>query len=404
MQLAITLFVILNLMIASLTGGIELGGQAAIKDPNFSEGVINVNVTEITGETVIDRINMVRKEDIIDKVNIAEEVIQNAIVEEKFNIIDININRRYLYAEMVEDIKRLKEAYPGLIKAEAIGKSLDNRDIYLIKIGKGDLKSLILGGVHAREIAAMPLLIKMINEYAKHYYTSGTIDGFNVKELLDNVTLYIVPSVNPDGMEIAIQKEAAIRDDNLRAALRPIPGYYVQWKANARGVDINRNFPCQTWGKVVPGKKRSSEINTRPHAEFYGGPQPASEPETQAIVNLIENNDFKILFDIHSKGRAIFWFKEAQSQEFNDINYKIAQSVGRVSGYSILDKSLSGYGEGTDGTTTDFASERGIQCLTIETLPYSVQFPFSVETIVAEWNHVKNIGLVLAEETIKLSN
>ncbi len=103
MQLAITLFVILNLMIASLTGGIELGGQAAIKDPNFSEGVINVNVTEITGETVIDRINMVRKEDIIDKVNIAEEVVQNAIVEEKFNIIDININRRYLYAEMVED-------------------------------------------------------------------------------------------------------------------------------------------------------------------------------------------------------------------------------------------------------------------------------------------------------------
>jgi len=101
MQLAITLFVILNLMIASLTGGIELGGQAAIKDPNFSEGVINV--TEITGETVIDRINMVRKEDIIDKVNITEEVIQNAIVEEKFNIIDININRRYLYAEMVED-------------------------------------------------------------------------------------------------------------------------------------------------------------------------------------------------------------------------------------------------------------------------------------------------------------
>ena len=117
----------------------------------------------------------------------------------------------------------------------------------------------------------MPLLIKMINEYAKHYYTSGTIDGFNVKELLDNVTLYIVPSVNPDGMEIAIQKEAAIKDDNLRAALRPIPGYYVQWKANARGVDINRNFPCQTWGKVVPGKKEAVKLTRDLMQNFTAG-------------------------------------------------------------------------------------------------------------------------------------
>ena len=121
-------------------------------------------------------------------------------------------------------------------------------------------------------------------------------------------------------------------------------------------------------------------------------------------MKLIENNDFKILFDIHSKGRAIFWFKEAQSQEFNDINYKIAQSVGRVSDTYSRQKPNFSYGEAHDGTTTDFASERGIQCPTIETLPYSVQFPLSVETIVAEWNHVKNIGLVLAEETIKLSN
>lgn len=392
----IAILLITNLLTVSMTGCADVKGE-----------VVNNRVDPLIGAVKIEKIptkpELVESETIVSNnvADLASEAEKETEVE-SFNVIDINISRRYLHQEMVEDIKRLEEAYPCLIKTEVIGQSADNRDIYLVKLGKGDYKSLMLGGVHAREIAATPLLIKMINEYAKSYYTEGTIDGFNAKKLLDKVTLYIVPSVNPDGMEIAVRKEPGIRDDNLRNNLRGIPGYYVQWKANACGVDLNRNFPNQYWGKVLPGKTKSNLIHTKPHAEFYGGPYPGSENETQAIINLFENNDFKIMFDIHSKGRVIFWYKEAQSQEFNDKNYKIAQAVSKASGYDILPQHLSTFGEGTDGTTTDFAAERGVQCLTIETVPYSAQFPFTLETILAEWDHVKNIGLVLAQETIKL--
>lgn len=341
-------------------------------------------------------------EDIISqRIEAADAAIEEIIEEETYNFIEIDINKRYLHEEMVEDIYRLIAAYPFLVESEIIGQSEDNRDIYLLKLGKGNLKSLMLGGVHAREIAATPLLIKMVNEYAKHYYLDEEFDDFNVKELLDNTILYIVPLVNPDGMEIVIHKENAIYNEEIRETLKNIPGQYNNWKANAKGVDINRNFTCENWAKVLPGKKKSDLINSSPHAQFYSGTHPASEKETQAIENLVKNNDFKIMFDIHSKGRVIYWYKEIMDEEFNDRAYHISQEVEKYSGYAPLPKNLSTHGMGTDGTSTDFAVEQGIYSLTIETMLYDIPSPFPVDLIVKEWEKVKSLGLVLAQETIK---
>ncbi len=327
-----------------------------------------------------------------------------AELPEKYTPIDIDIDRRYLYGEMAEDLARLKEAYPGLIQTEVLGQSEDGRDIHLLKLGKGEHKSLLLGGVHGCEIAATPLLIKMANEYAKHYYSEEEFDGFNVKELLDKVTLYIVPLVNPDGMEIAVNGGKTLLTQEVVEVFNQIPGRpLTDWKANARGVDLNRNFTCTNWGKVLPGRPKSRNINTEPHAEFYGGPQPASEKETRALENLMEKNDFKILFDVHSRGRVIYYYKAIQNEEFNEITYRIAQEINKFSDYEVLPPSMSTYGQGTDGNTTDFAAEAGVHSLTIETMPFHIPSPYPVELITAEWEHFKDVGLILAKETSRLA-
>lgn len=322
---------------------------------------------------------------------------------DQYEIIEIDINKRYLYNEMVEDIEKLARAYPSLVKTEIVGESEDGRDIHLIKLGKGEHKSLILGGVHACEIAATPLLMKMVNEYARHYYTAEQMNGFDIKGLLDNTTLHIVPLVNPDGMEIAVGSEKGLQTPEIVQAFQSIPGTPLQWKANANGVDLNRNFTCANWGKVLPGRQRSDLINHGPHAQYYKGSQPASEKETQAIEKIMTANDYKILFDIHSKGRVIYYYKAIQTQEFNDITYRIAKKVGEASGYQVLPKTMSTYGEGTDGNTTDFAAERGIHSLTIETMLFHIPYPYPIDLIMEEWNHVKDVGLVLAQETLNLA-
>ncbi len=322
---------------------------------------------------------------------------------EEYTPIEIDIDRRYLYEEMAADLDRLKEAYPGLIQTEILGQSEDGRDIHLLKLGKGEHKSLLLGGVHGCEIAATPLLVKMANEYAIHYYSEEEFDGFNVKELLDKVTLYIVPLVNPDGMEIAVNGGKTLLTQEVVEVFKQIPGRpFTDWKANARGVDLNRNFTCTTWGQVLTGKVAGKYIKTEPYAEFYGGPQPASEKETRALENLMKENDFQILFDIHSRGRVIYYYKGMQSEKFNATTYKIAQEVNRYSGYEVLPPSMSTYGQGTDGNTTDFAAEAGIHSLTIETMPFHISSPYPVELIKEEWEYCKALGLVLARETINL--
>lgn len=322
--------------------------------------------------------------------------------KETFTFCEIDIKRRYLHTQLTEDVKRLEKAYPNLLKAEVIGLSEDGREIYLLKLGKGEKKSLMMGGVHAREIAATPLLMKMINEYARHYYLEQDFEGFNVRDLLDQTTLYIVPQVNPDGMEIAIHGNRTINNPELKKALENMGGSFEEWKANARGVDLNRNFACQYWGyDPAWGFKRSPLFSPLPHAEFYCGNCPASEKETQAIQELMRNNDFKILFDLHSRGRTTYWFKPERSEEINKITEILAEELSKYSGYSLVPKSFLMPGRGTNGSTTDFADTLGIYPLTIETLPFKTTFPVDIQIIEDEWELVKCFGLILACETLK---
>lgn len=375
----------------------------AINHKNLNEIEVRPDTIQKYAEVLEENSIQTVDEEILERIEeLHHELVRNS-EEDVYEIIDIDINKRYLYEQMVEDIKRLEEAYPQIIQAEIIGQSEDNRDIYLIKLGKGKVQALMLGGVHAREIANTPLIMKMINEYARLYYKIGELDGFNVRNLLDSVTLYIVPLVNPDGMEIVVNGEEAIRTPELREALKKMPGNRRMWKANARGVDLNRNFPNEYWNVVLPGRTKSKLISSVPSAEFYNGEYAASEKEVRTIVELVNNNDFKVMFDIHSRGRVIYWYKLAKSEEFNARVYEIAKAVSKVSGYEPLSKAHATLGIGTNGNTTDFTIEKDIYSITVETMPYDIPSPYPVDLIVEEWDRFKSIGLVLADESLKVA-
>jgi len=104
----------------------------------------------------------------------------------------------------------------GIFEVSEIGKSIQEREIYCIKIGKGETKVLLWSQMHGDEPTATMSLFDLLNFFiAKDNY-----DLFR-KELFDNLTLYIVPMLNPDGAEV-FTRENAINIDLNRDYIRAV--------------------------------------------------------------------------------------------------------------------------------------------------------------------------------------
>ena len=91
----------------------------------------------------------------------------------------VNPKKKYTYQQMVKDIELLEMMYPDIIEKKIIGKSVEGRHIYAIKLGTGKKEVLINASHHAREHITTNLVMKMLDEYAYAYHKNRTIDGYN---------------------------------------------------------------------------------------------------------------------------------------------------------------------------------------------------------------------------------
>ncbi|GIN85833.1 hypothetical protein J6TS2_22190 [Heyndrickxia sporothermodurans] len=103
---------------------------------------------------------------------------------------------------MVRDIKRLAKQYPSIIHYETIGKSEYGRPIYAVLLGKGIATVFINGFHHAREWLTTNLNMYMLDQYANDYMSNKILDGYDVKKVLDQTTIWFVPMVDPDGVTL----------------------------------------------------------------------------------------------------------------------------------------------------------------------------------------------------------
>ena len=110
-------------------------------------------------------------------------------------------NNYYTYKMMQTDIKIIQELYQ-FVKIFSIGKSILGKDITALKIGTGPKEVFYFASIHANEWITTPLLIKFIEEYCYSYSNNLSFYGYNTRNIYNNVTLYIVPMVNPDGVDL----------------------------------------------------------------------------------------------------------------------------------------------------------------------------------------------------------
>ena len=129
-----------------------------------------------------------------------------------------------------------------------IGKSRNDNPIRAFLIGDRDAPNryLVMGQMHGDEPAG-PLVV--MNRLLK-------------ADPIPNVALWLIPTMNPDGRRRGT-------------------------RTNARGVDLNRNFPSKTWVKQDKGTR------------YWSGPRPASEPETRAIVRFFSRIKPQTIISMH---------------------------------------------------------------------------------------------------------
>ena len=199
-------------------------------------------------------------------------------------------------------VKELSEKYKTL-KITTCGKSLLGKEIFAFVIGEGKKNIVYVGGTHGIEWLTSLLLLKFTENLASAYENESLLSGFNIKDILENKKLIIIPELNPDGIEIAIKGASACgkyKAENYEIC----KGDFSFWSANARGVDINHNFNAD-WYTLREAEKEAG-INS-PSPSRFGGLFPESEPETAVITRLCRRIPVEMLITFHSQGEEIFY-------------------------------------------------------------------------------------------------
>ena len=187
--------------------------------------------------------------------------------------------------EINEYLAQLEAAYPDRISIQQYASSLLGRPIMAATIGEpGEGKPAICinGMAHSREWISPATVMLLVDRLVRNPDGDSLID-----RMVEEVTWYILPVINPDGYEHAWDV------DRLWRKTRRNNG------DGTFGVDWNRNFDAEFGG---PG----SSSNTS--SDIYHGPFPFSEPESQALRDFIlEHDDIVVHLDIHSFSQLVLW-------------------------------------------------------------------------------------------------
>ena len=264
--------------------------------------------------------------------------------EEEDMIQIVPTNQKYHYDLMKQNIRELKRAYPFL-EIKTAGRSVLGKTIPYIKIGTGKKQILYHASIHANEWITSVLLMKFIENFCKAYIFNQNIQGYSAQRLFQNISLYIIPMVNPDGVDLVtgnIDKKSKIYQNYQEIASRfPTIPFPDGWKANFNGVDLNLQFPA---GWRDAKKIKFKQGFTGPAPRDFVGEGPLTQPEALMLYDFTLSHDFSLTISYHTQGQEIYW-------DFQNINpprgYEIGRQFAKVSGYDLTEvpynSSFAGY-------------------------------------------------------------
>lgn len=231
-------------------------------------------------------------------------------------------------------ILEIVRTYP-FCRTEQLTATAFQRPIRTLVIGTGPRKVLFTAAHHANEWITAYILLKYAEELAAAIQSGGMLGSEDARALSEAVTIYMVPMVNPDGVDLVT---GALQPGNIQYDLaRRLSENYPEipfpdgWKANLLGVDLNLNYPA---GWLQAREIKFSQGFTLPGPRDYVGRAPLNQLETQALADYTELIDPALVLAYHTQGEEIYW-------TFDDIDVPGAQQLGEAmanaSGYRLAD-------------------------------------------------------------------
>lgn len=282
---------------------------------------------------------------------------------------DYDDSEKMTYEDLLEQAKNLVATYPDLLRIEILGQSTKGREIVALTLSKGAPSYIgIDAGIHARENIGSFVLLETLERYVEEISRPGSHRfSYDIHDLIDHISLRAILCANPDGFEQLIS--------------------YPNWKANANGVDLNRNFACEYyngvdwisfWG-LSEGDEPPYYYSDHPSYAYFSGYSPDSESETKIIKSFYQAYDYRSFLSLHTRGKLIYYERSYLPSLYQFSAKRLATEIQKYNQFTLIDSSTSlgdEYYSQSSGTVTDWLSGHFLKpALTLELMPIGSSQP-----------------------------
>ncbi|KAM9318296.1 carboxypeptidase D [Pholidichthys leucotaenia] len=170
--------------------------------------------------------------------------------------------RHHNYFDMDMFLRKYSSEFPSITKLHSIGQSVESRELYVMIISDnpdvhehGEPEFKYVANMHGNEVVGRELLLNLIEYLCRNYGTNPEVTW-----LVNNTRIHLMPSLNPDGYEQAIEGDK----NGLKG------------RNNSNNFDLNRNFPDQFTNITEP-----------------------RQPETVAVMNWLKSTPFVLSANLH---------------------------------------------------------------------------------------------------------
>jgi carboxypeptidase T len=293
------------------------------------------------------------------------------------------------YNEMTDLFIQLSEEYSDIMSLESLGVTFEGRDIWLVKLSdhvevdEEEPEVFLIGAHHGNEKPSYEVLIYFIQHMVGNYSKPNTdddgdgmvnedpIDGVDndedglidedpsedrVREVLNSTEIYLMPMMNPDGVEAGTRKNQA-----------PNYGPFgFQQEITSYGVDLNRNYGYRWMFLFIFPKYYLRSTHYLDSSNVYRGERPFCEEETKAIRVFVNTHDIQICLTYHTYGEWILypWGHTTLPARDKQVFISIGEGIQAINQY-VLAQSVNLYP--TLGDTCDWMYGRK------RIIPYTIE-------------------------------